>query len=197
MNDPLFDADDEANTPLTGEEREQLIPSYITMRAELNEAEHIGIADATRWLFSHNRRDILNDTVLQDLHHRMFSEVWRWAGQYRRSPRNIGVEAYRIGTEMQQLLGDVRYQVEHQSFPADVIAVRFSHRLVWIHGFANGNGRHSRLAADYLAVKLSQPRFSWGRNSLVDPGTTRTNYVDALRKADQKDYSALLAFARS
>lgn len=196
MTGALFDEDDDANTPLTGEEREQLIPSYITTRTELNEAEHIGIAQASRWLFA-RKRDIASDALLQELHYRMFSEVWRWAGQYRKSLRNIGVDAYRIGIEMRQLADDVRFQIEHQSFPVDEIAVRFSHRLVRIHAFANGNGRHSRLVADYLAMQLGRPRFSWGRSSLADAGTNRNNYIAALRLADQNDISALIAFARS
>lgn len=196
MTDVLFDSDDDANTPLTGEEREQLIPSYITTRAELNEAEHIGIAQAARWLFA-RKRDIASDAVLRELHKRMFSGVWRWAGQYRTSGRNIGVDAYRIGIELRQLVDDVRYQAAHESFPVDEIAVRFSHRLVWIHAFANGNGRHSRLAADYLVTQLGRPRFSWGQSSLVDAGSTRNGYVAALRQADHNDISALLAFARS
>ena len=196
MIDVLCDEDDDANTPLTGEEREQLIPSYITTRAELNEAEHIGIAQASRWLFA-RKRDIASDALLQELHYRMFSEVWRWAGQYRMSARNIVVDAYKISIEMRQLADDVRYQVAHKSYPADEIAIRFSHRLVWIHAFANGNGRHSRLVADYLAMQLGQPRFSWGRSSLVDAGTNRNNYVAALRLADQNDISALIGFARS
>jgi Fic-DOC domain mobile mystery protein B len=196
MTDLLFDSDDDANTPLTGEEREQLIPSYITTRAELNEAEHIGIAEATRWLFS-SKRDIVSDSVLRELHKRMFSGVWRWAGQYRTSARNIGVDAYRIAPELRQLVDDVKYQIEHTSFEPDEIAVRLSHRLVWVHAFANGNGRHSRLAADYLVTQLGQPRFSWGQNSLIDADTNRSNYVSALRLADKNDMSALLAFARS
>ncbi len=196
MIDAIFDDDDEANTPLTGEEREQLIPSYITMRAELNEAEHINIARATRWLFS-KKRDILSDTALRELHRRMFSDVWRWAGQYRTSARNIGIDAYRIAPELRQLVDDVNYQISHQSFEPDEIAVRFSHRLVCIHAFANGNGRHSRLVADYLTMQLGKARFSWGWNNLVDANETRQAYVSALRLADQNDISALIAFARS
>ena len=196
MNDALFNEDDESNTPLTGEEREQLIPSYITTRAELNEAEHVNIAKASRWLFR-RMPDILDDAVLRALHKRMFDEVWQWAGKFRTSPRNIGVDAYRIGMELRQLIGDVLFQVEHHTYPADEIAVRFSHRLVLIHAFANGNGRHSRLAADYLAVKLGRPRFSWGIDSMSNAKIMRQNYVTALQRADQNDMSDLLVFARS
>lgn len=196
MSDPLFDEDDEANTPLTEEERDQLIPTYITLRRELNEAEQINISSAMKRL-STRKRDVMNDQFLRDLHKRMFDQVWRWAGTYRTTPRNIGIEAYRIPTEVRQLVDDVRFQVEHETYPPDEIAVRFSHRLVSVHPFPNGNGRHSRLAADLLAVQLGQRHFSWGRINLVDPGETHKAYITALRSADQHDIQALMDFARS
>ena len=196
MSDPLFDAEDDAATPLTPEEREGLIPTYITLRHELNEAEQIGIEEANRWAFG-RRRDVLDENFLKGLHKRMFGQVWRWAGQYRTTGRNIGVDAYRIGTELHQLLDDVRYWVAHQTYEADEIAVRFHHRLVAIHPFPNGNGRHARLAADLLAVQLGAARLTWGRANLVEPKETRQAYVTALRAADDHDIAPLLAFART
>ena len=197
MSDPLFGDDDDANTPLTAEEREQLIPSYITLRSELNEAEQINITEANRWLVRARSVNVLDDDFLRGLHKRMFGQVWKWAGQYRTSERNIGIEAYRIAMEVRQLLGDVRYWVDQGTYPPDEIAVRFSHRLVSIHPFPNGNGRLSRLVADILVMQLGQPRFTWGRANLVDPGETRKAYVRALQAADAGDIGPLLEFSRS
>lgn len=196
MTDPLFDTNDDAATPLTAEEREGLIPSYVTLRHELNEAEQIGIEDADRWAFS-RKRNVLDERFLKSLHKRMFGQVWRWAGRYRTTGRNIGVDAYRIATDLHQLLDDVRYWIEHASYPADEIVVRFHHRLVAIHPFPNGNGRHARLAADLLAVQLGLPRLTWGRANLVEAQATRRAYVTALRAADAHDIGPLLAFVRS
>lgn len=196
MSDPLFDEDDEANTPLEADEREALIPAYITLRRELNEAEQVNIASALRWLSS-RRRNILNEKFLRQLHKRMFGDVWRWAGDYRKTARNIGVDAYRITMEVAQALDDARYWVEHETFPHDEIAIRFSHRLVAIHPFPNGNGRFSRLVGELLAQQLGRPRFTWGSVSLINPDETRRAYVEALRAADNHDFTALLAFARS
>lgn len=196
MPDPLFLADDEANTPLTPDEREQLIPAYITLRHELNEAEQVNIGQALRWATS-RKRDVLDQRLLNALHARMFGDVWRWAGQYRTTARNIGLDAYRIPMEVRQTVDDVRYWVEHQTFPPDEIAVRFSHRLVAIHPFPNGNGRFSRLVGDLLARQIGRPPFSWGRANLIDAGETRAHYVEALRAADAYDIQPLLLFARS
>lgn len=196
MSDPLFDEDDDANTPLEAEEREQLIPSYITLRRELNEAEQINIADAAKWLAS-RKRDVLDEKFLRNLHTRMFGQVWKWAGDYRKTPRNIGVEAWRIPMDVAQAIDDAKFWVANETYSPDEIAVRFSHRLVAIHPFPNGNGRFSRMVGDLLAVQLGQPRFSWGSANLVDPNETRKAYVAALRAADAHDLEPLIAFARS
>jgi Fic-DOC domain mobile mystery protein B len=196
MPDPLFQGDDEANTPLTPEEREQLIPSYITLRHELNEAEQVNIGDALRWAYS-RKRDVLKNEFLNELHRRMFGDVWRWAGQYRTTARNIGIDAYRIPVEVRQTIDDAQYWTLHQTYPPDEIAVRLSHRLVAIHPYPNGNGRFSRLVGDLLARRLGQPAFTWGRANLVDAGATRARYVEALRAADNHDITLLLLFARS
>lgn len=197
MTDPLFDEDDEANTPLTAEERDQLIPTYITLRSELNEAEQINIAQANRWLGRMRKRDVLDDAFLRELHKRMFGEIWKWAGQYRLTARNIGIDAYRIPTEVRTLVDDVRFWVDNATYAPDEIAVRFSHRLVSTHPFPNGNGRLSRLVGDLLAMQLGQPRFTWGRANLVDAGEMRRAYVDALRAADADNIEPLLIFARA
>lgn len=195
MTDLLIEEDD-GSTPLTEEEREQLIPSYITLRRELNEAEQANILDAESWTFN-RKRDVLNERFLTDLHNRMFGRVWRWAGSYRRSQKNVGIDAYRIPIDLRQLTEDCRYWIEHETYSPDEIATRFHHRLVAIHPFPNGNGRHARLATDLLLTKLGQERFSWGKVHLVDAGETRDVYINALRAADEHDYAPLLAFVRS
>lgn len=195
MSDPLIEEDD-ASTPLAEDEREELIPSYVALRSELNEAEQRNILQAEEWAFK-KERDVLSEHFLKDLHKRMFGKVWRWAGKVRTSERNIGVDAYRITTELRQLIDDCKTWVAFSSYQPDEIAARFSHRLVKIHPFANGNGRHSRTAADLLVVSLGQQRFTWGRVSLVNAGDTRRLYIAALRKADNHDYMPLLEFVRS
>jgi Fic-DOC domain mobile mystery protein B len=195
MSDPLFGADDEANTPLEAEERHALIPTYITLRRELNEAEQVNIAGALRWLSSRKRK-VLDERFLRTLHKQMFGQVWRWAGTYRQTARNIGVDAWRIPMDVAGAIDDARYWVEHQTYPPDEIALRFSHKLVAIHPFPNGNGRFSRLVGDLLAEQLGQPRFTWGSVNLVDPNETRRAYVQALRAADGHDFDELIAFAR-
>jgi Fic-DOC domain mobile mystery protein B len=195
MTDPLTEQDD-ASTPLSPEEREALIPSYITLRGELNEAEQANIIEADAWAFS-RKRDVLDAGFLNTLHKRMYGNVWRWAGTYRKTEKNIGIEFYKIPTELRKLLDDCRYWVKNNAYPPDEIAARFHHRLVWIHCYANGNGRHARFAADLLLTALGRERFSWGSANLIDAGATRAAYVAGLRNADNHDYTALLAFVRS
>lgn len=134
------------------------------------------------------------------LEHPPPADVWpclALGGAYRKSQKNIGVAYYRIPTELRTLLDDCRYWLEHDTYPPDEIAARFHHRLVSIHCYPNGNGRHARLATDLLLTSLERDRFSWGSANLIDAGATRATYVAALRAADNHDYGPLLAFVKS
>ncbi|GBE07886.1 fic/DOC family protein [bacterium BMS3Bbin11] len=195
MTDPLLEQDGAA-TPLTAEEREELIPAYITLRRELNEAEQTNILAAEQWAFL-RKRDVLKQQFLSNLHKRMFGRVWRWAGKFRQTERNIGIPAYKIPNDLQLLLDDCRYWIEHSTYEPDEIASRFHHRLVEIHPFPNGNGRHARLATDLLLKSLGQERFTWGQVSLIDAGEARKTYVSALRAADKHNIKPLMKFVRS
>ncbi|MGO7424466.1 mobile mystery protein B, partial [Rhizobium ruizarguesonis] len=158
------------------------------------------IVEGAAWARGRRRVSLermLSEDFMRTLHKRMFGDVWEWAGTFRTTERNIGVQAYRIGVELASLLSDVGYWVEHEAFPSDEIAIRFHHRLVAINPFPNGNGRHARLAADLLIERLGGERFSWGGRTLADVGELRTRYVVALRAADNHDIAPLLEFART
>lgn len=192
----IFEEPDDAATPLTPEEMRDLIPSHIAYRRELNAAEQENIARAQEWALRRSR-DLLSQKFIAAMHKHMFGDVWRWAGKLRTTPRNIGIDYWLIPVELRQLLDNGKAWIEFRSYPADEIAVRFHHRLVWIHPFPNGNGRHARLMADLLVMRLGCERFSWGRVSLQDPGAARARYIEALRAADNHDISQLLAFSRA
>jgi Fic-DOC domain mobile mystery protein B len=190
-----FDQPDEA-TPLTPEERRALIPAHVAYRSELNEAEEENIARAQDWALG-RRRDLLSEKFIKDLHRHMLGDVWRWAGEFRTSERNLGIAFYEIPVALRQVLNDTRAWIEYQAYPPDEIAVRFHHRLVQIHPFPNGNGRHARLMADLLVMSLGGERLSWGSANLQDAGAVRRRYIAALQTADNHDIGPLLAFARS
>ena len=192
----LFDEPDDA-TPLSPEERKGLIPSDITYRRELNRAEQENIVRGQAWALSRRRGALLTEKFIKDLHAHMFGDVWRWAGNYRTSERNIGIPCYEIPIAVRQLLADATTWMEARSYPPDEIAVRLHHRLVQIHPFPNGNGRHTRLMADLLVMQLGRDLFTWGSANLQDPSAVRRGYVEALRAADEHDMWSLLAFARS
>jgi Fic-DOC domain mobile mystery protein B len=191
----LFEESDDA-TPLTPEERSELRPAHIAFRRELNEAEQANIARAQDWALGRHR-DLLTEKFMRDLHRHMLGNVWRWAGRFRKTERNLGIPHYEIQVAVGQLLDDTRAWIDQKSYPPDEIAVRFHHRLVQIHPFPNGNGRHARLVADLLIMRLGGERFSWGSANLQDAGELRRRYVAALQAADNHDIGPLLAFARS
>jgi Fic-DOC domain mobile mystery protein B len=187
----------EASTPLTPEEMRDLIPAHIAHRRDLNAAEQENIARGQEWAMDGRRRDLLSDQFIRDLHRRMLGDVWRWAGRFRTSQRNIGTDYWLIATELRQLLDDAKAWIEYNTYAPDEIAVRLHHRLVLVDPFPNGNGRHARLMADLLVMRLGGERFSWGRESLREPGAARARYIEALHAAADHDIGPLLAFARA
>jgi len=186
------------NTPLSPGELADLIPNLAT-KQELNEWERENILLARDWATADRTGavDMASDEYVRKLHGKMFDQTWKWAGEYRCTEKNIGVPFHEIRERVMTLLGDVRYWIENNTYSLDEIAIRFHHRLVLIHPFANGNGRHARLIADVLAMKLGRPALTWGSASLVKEGEARHQYLEAIRIADDGDIQPLLKFARS
>jgi Fic-DOC domain mobile mystery protein B len=164
----IFAQPDDAATPLTEEEKRDLKLSYIANRSELNAAEQENIARGQDWALN-RRRNILTESFIKALHRHMLNDVWRWAGRFRTSERNIGIDHWEIPVALRLLLDDAKTWIEHKAYSPDEIAVHFHHRLTQIHPFPNGNGRHARLIADLLVMQLSGERFSWGREASAMP----------------------------
>ena len=195
MTDPLLPTGD-GHTELTEDDRVGLIPSHITTRGDLFAAEQLNIARALL------RRPppigkLLDDGYLRNLHRDMFREVWDWAGRYRRRETNIGIDPREISVSVRMLVDDAITWVQNETYEPDELAVRFHHRLVAIHPFPNGNGRHSRIAADYLVTALGRPRFGWGVGLDLNTEDLRATYHQALQRADAGEIGELMAFARN
>jgi Fic-DOC domain mobile mystery protein B len=193
----LADAGD-GNTPLSPDELADLVPNLAT-KEELNEWERENILRAREWATSARTVsvDLVCDEYVRKLHRKMFDATWKWSGEYRRTEKNIGVPVQEIRERMMSLFGDVQYWIQNGTYSHDEISVRFHHRLVWIHPFPNGNGRHARLIADVLAMKLGRPVFTWGSANLAGEGEARAKYLEALKAADDGGIGLLLKFSRS
>lgn len=195
MSDPLLPQGTGA-TPLTDEERQGLKLSYVTTRGDLNAAEQQNILKAQKWAEGRKKK-ILHREYLNDLHERMYGDVWTWAGAFRSTEKNIGVDPIRIQIDLQELLDNVTFWIEQETYPLDEIAARFHHKLVYIHPYPNGNGRHARLAADILLREMGHQPFTWGRKTMRDAEDARKTYINALRAADGHDIGPLMEFVRS
>lgn len=194
MSNPLLPIGD-GHTELTDDDRHGLIPTYITTRGELFDAEQRNIAKALLRRAPDVDR-LLDDTYLRNLHRAMFEDVWDWAGRYRLRETNLGIDPNQIAPAVRGLVQDAKAWVELGTYEPDEASIRFHHRLVSIHPFPNGNGRHGRIAADYLVTALGQERFSWGSKP-QDIELTRQVYRESLQQADGGDLAALIDFARS
>ena len=190
----------DGQTPLNDDEKDGLRIPSITTREELDEFEQLNIEKAIQWTFGKKLKteELFSEKFIKDLHKRMYGEVWKWAGTFRTSEKNLGVKNYQIAIELKQLLDDAIFWKENNTYKSEELAIRFKHRLVSIHCFANGNGRHSRLMADLIMEKLYKSKFfSWGSGNLVKANETRSNYIQAVRKADNNDIEHLIFFAKS
>lgn len=190
----------EGQTPLDDEEKEGLLIDTITTREELDEFEQKNIEEALQWVLSKKlkKETIFTEKFIKELHRKMYGQVWSWAGSFRKTNKNIGIESWRIPTELKTLLDDASFWIDKMVYSEDEIAVIFKHRLVSIHCFSNGNGRHSRLMADIIINKVFRlPMFSWGSDNLSNDNGARESYIRAVRLADKGCYDDLVVFARS
>jgi Fic-DOC domain mobile mystery protein B len=195
----MISQDGPGQTPIDAAEAAELIPPLET-QFQLNAWEQENIIHGREWAFSKRvlkRLDLLSESSLLELHKKMFGETWKWAGYFRKTEKNICVPFYRMPVDLRNLLDDARYWRQNDTFEPDEFAVRFHFRLVQIHLFPNGNGRHARLVADLLAEQLGRPIFSWGSADLTQGGDARQRYLEALSSADRGDYGPLLEFSRS
>jgi len=183
-------------TPIDPDEMEGLLHSHITTRGELDELEQANIVEGMQWLKKQKNADVLSEKFVRDLHRRLLGQVWRWAGAFRQTEKNIGVDPLQIAIQLRQLLDDANYWIENETYPPIELAARFHHRLVLIHLFPNGNGRHSRIMADAILTKLlGENVIDWaGGYRLEAMNERRDQYISALRAADGHDFSQLLEF---
>lgn len=187
-------------TPLDENEIDGLLIPTIATHGELDEFEQQNIEQAIQWTLERKFKQIqlLQGDFIKEVHRKMFGQVWAWAGSFRKSNKNIGVDYWKVESDLQYLLNDTTYWIDNNIYPHDEIAIRFKHRIVSIHCFPNGNGRHSRLMADIIIEDLFKlPVFTWGATKFSTSGKARTTYLAALKTADAGDIDPLISFARS
>jgi Fic-DOC domain mobile mystery protein B len=190
----------DGQTPLDEDEKEGLLISTIATREELDEFEQQNIEEAIKWSIGKKIKSdkLFTESFIKNVHKRMYKDVWLWAGAFRKTNKNIGVDRWQVAIELKNLLEDAGFWIENNTYSPDEIAIRFKHRIVSIHCFSNGNGRHSRLMADMIIEKIfDRPVFTWGAGNLSKENKNRKQYLDALKLADVGNYEALLLFARS
>lgn len=187
-------------TPLNEEEKEGLKITSITTQGELDEFEQLNIEKAVEWTINGHLKTekILTEKFVKNLHRKMYGDVWKWAGEFRKSEKNIGIHWPQIGIELKNLIDDTKYWIENNTFSPEEIAIRFKHRIVSIHCFPNGNGRHSRMMADIILESIfNYEIFTWHQSNMLKAGETRKKYINALRAADKGNMKLLIEFAKN
>ncbi|MBV6483915.1 MAG: hypothetical protein KFKLKKLM_00379 [Flavobacteriales bacterium] len=190
----------DGQTPLEEEEKDGLKIKSITTQGELDEFEQLNIEKAVEWIIHTNLKpeNILTEKFVKNLHKKMYGDVWKWAGEFRRTEKNIGIPWTKIGLELKNLLDDTNYWIENKTFSPEEIAIRFKHRIVSIHCFPNGNGRHSRMMADIIMESIfGNDIFAWHQSNMVKANEIRKEYINALKEADNGNVKPLIEFAKN
>lgn len=190
----------DGQTPLDEDEKGGLKITSISTQGELDEFEQLNIEKAVEWTIHTNLKSerILTEKFIKDIHKKMYGDVWKWAGEFRKSDKNIGINWTQIGIELKTLIDDTIFWIENKTFKPEEVAIRFKHRIVSIHCFPNGNGRHSRMMADIIMESIFGAEiFSWHKSNMVKADDTRKKYISALRKADNGDINPLIEFAKN
>lgn len=188
----------DGQTPINEEEKEGLKIKSITTQRELDEFEQLNLEKALEWTIHANLKPekILTEKFIKDLHKKMYSDVWKWAGSFRKTDKNIGIKWTLIGLELKTLIDDTKYWIDNKTYSPEEIAIRFKHRIVAIHCFPNGNGRHSRMMADIIIESIfGKDIFSWQSSNMVNADEKRKEYITALRAADNGNIQPLIEFA--
>lgn len=194
----MFDEPDGA-TPLDPDEIDGLKFSHITTRGELDELEQANITEGLGWLSRRRGGDVLDDKFIRRLHKNLFGQVWGWAGTYRQTEKNIGIDPIQIPAQLRIMLDDARYWANNGVYAPLEAGARFHHRMVEIHPFPNGNGRHARIAADeFLKDYYQHQPVAWASGfDLQADNERREAYIQSLRAADRGEFDLLLAFVRA
>ncbi len=186
-------------TPLDEEEKKGLLIKTITTKKELDEFEQINIEKAIEWTIhtNFNKDRILSEKFIKNLHKKMYGDVWKWAGEFRKLEKNIGIKWTQIGIELKNLIDDTKYWIENKTYSLEEISIRFKHRIVSIHCFPNGNGRHSRMMADIIMEFIfGKEIFTWHQSNMVKADETRKKYIATLKEADNGNIEPLIEFAK-
>lgn len=195
----------EGATPLNLDDMLGLKYKHIDTREQLNEVEAANILQGQIWASKLNkgakeltRDDIFNRDFVSDLHKALFGEVWEWAGHFRKRELNIGVDPKNIAVDLHNFLEDAKCWLEFKHYDNLELSARIQHRLVQIHPFVNGNGRHSRVFTDIVRVYLlNEKPIKWANAKLENMTEERNSYISGLREADVGDLSTFIKYLQS
>lgn len=191
----------EGATPLSPDDILGLKHKHVETREQLNELEAANILQGQIWASKLKVRTLESIFVrdfIAELHRALFGDVWDWAGDFRLRELNIGVDPLNIPVELHNFLEDAKCWIEFNHYDHLELSARIQHRLVKIHPFVNGNGRHSRIFTDIVRVFLLKEKpMKWAEAKLENMTTERAAYISGLRKADGGDFTEFVEYLRN
>jgi fido (protein-threonine AMPylation protein) len=108
-------------TPLNEEEKDGLLIPTIATRGKLDEFEQQNIEQAVQWTLgrSFKPETVFTEEFIYMVYKCMYADVWEWAGEFRKTNKNIGVDKWQIPTELRYLPDDAKYWHENNTYPPD------------------------------------------------------------------------------
>ena len=178
-----------------------LLLEHLSTTTARNAAETEAISRAyDKYVFRARRKkqgtEWLTDDFIRRVHADMLGTIWEWAGKYRQTKFNLGVDPHLIREQIKLFTEDFLYWNGTESTMSVIeIAARIQHRLTNIHPFTNGNGRHARLITDIFLHSRKLPIPQWPQIQLMAQGNEiGEQYITAMKKADNGDINDLIQF---
>jgi Fic-DOC domain mobile mystery protein B len=189
--------DRDGSTPLDPDQITGIKFSHLVNMGELDEVEDLNIQKGLEWLNRQKGDDYISMEFFCKLHEKLFSDVWKWAGKFRKVEVNLSqIRSYDVGPQLKMFFEDVKIWIESGKMSWDEIAAEMHHRLIAIHPFPNGNGRTTRIYTEYVQKRNKQAVTSWKASLVHDPKERRRSYIKALQQADKGNFQPLIEFMK-
>lgn len=187
--------DRDGSTPLDPDQIRGIKFSHLVNMGELDEVEDLNIQKGLEWLNRQKGDDYLSMEFLCKLHEKLFGDVWKWAGTFRKVEVNLSkIKYYDVGPQLKMFFEDAKLWIEGGRMSWDEISAEMHHRLIAIHPFPNGNGRTTRIYTEYVQKRNKQAVTSWKASLNHDPKERRRVYIKSLQQADKGDFRPLIEF---
>lgn len=158
-------------------------------------AEHL--FDTLDWLEDCREKNPYSEKFLAKLHKKIYRQMSKEAGQFRKTERANAAEPWRIPTLLQEAFDEFQNPLLSNGNGSDTKhAIKLFFRIYEIAPFELGNDLVATCYVNFiLRSKMNHPEFNWGRGVLSEE-EFNVLFEKALVSARLKNYTQLLDLAQ-